>query len=324
MSESQRGAALRRAAAVKSLIQGEVLEVPDACVVIADASWPLDERSVEAAAAVGGSGLVVVPEPVDLVALLTQTCDLQQTKPDSRLCQLAPVVQAEDLFVRQASRGHRPGWVALPWHSANSLADLSRITTFERSVLIGAHGCGRPSTPRERLAFAEAISRHFTRTALPDAVCDVIGPFLSRIKEKHDRFSPEGRCIGLIATLRIEATPDIDDPSPSLRLLVILEANDLAQLPEDVECDQDRVDELVARGHDTAARQALDGTTIRARREGWDALAELWTRESVALAESTPGVDAVDVEVLSGDELSFTRLRNAPELDLAYLTSRVA
>ena len=52
------------------------------------------------------------------------------------------------------------------------------------------------------------------------------------------------------------------------------------------------------------------------------ALAELWLQPAVELAETTPDVDSIDVLVLNGDELSFARARNAPELDLAYLSTR--
>jgi hypothetical protein len=317
-------AAFERAARVKSFIQGEVFDLPDTCVVLADASWPLDELSRQVALQEGGEGLVVVPEPVDRVALLTQTCDLQETSPDARLCQVAPIVDTGETFAHQAARGRLPGWVALPWHSPTSIADLSRITTLERSVLVDAATVGRPRNPGERLHFAESVSRHFTRAALPDPVCIVLRPFLQRLKDKHDKASSEGRCIALVANLRVEASPDFDDAAPSLTLLVVLEAPDLPPLPDGAELVDDRIDALVARGPSAAAGQALDTTDPVARREAWTALAELWVADSVDLAGDTPGVDSIEVEVLSGDELTFTRLRNAPELDLAYLTTRAA
>ena len=46
-------AALQRAAAVSSLIQGEVLGVADACVVLAEAATPLSPESARVAAAEG-------------------------------------------------------------------------------------------------------------------------------------------------------------------------------------------------------------------------------------------------------------------------------
>jgi hypothetical protein len=144
------------------------------------------------------------------------------------------------------------------------------------------------------------------------------------MKKKHDKESPEGQCITLVANLRVEATPNLDDPTPSLRLLVILEAADLPPLSHGVELHQTRIDRLVGEGAEKAATEALGAADPVSTREAWTALAELWIQDATRLIDNIPGVDHLDVEVLSGDDLSFTRMRNAPELDLAHLTTRAA
>lgn len=55
--------ALRRAEGVKSFIQGEVLDLRDLCVVLADSEWPLSDLSAAAAEQFSGQGVIVVPEP---------------------------------------------------------------------------------------------------------------------------------------------------------------------------------------------------------------------------------------------------------------------
>ena len=207
MTDANFAAAYARASQVRDYIQGEVFDLPDVCVVLAAAAWPLDELSRNVSTDAGGEALVVVPEPVDRIALITQTCDLQVTDTEARLCQVTPVVDRGDAFAREAARGRRPGWAAVPWHSPSSVADLSRITTVERSVLIEAPAVGRPRTASERLHFAETVSRHFTRAALPDPIVDVLRPVLERMKDKHDKQSPEGQCIALVASLRVEVDP---------------------------------------------------------------------------------------------------------------------
>jgi hypothetical protein len=318
--------AFDRAADVAGRLQGEVLVVRDACVVVADAAWPMDQRSEAEAAAVGRTGLVVVPHPTDLVVLLTQTCDLQQTHAQATLCQVALVVEGvEEAFAHQVARGRHPGWVSLPWHDPLSVGDLSRITTLQRSVIVGSEGRGRPRNPSERLCFAEAVSRHLTRIAFPDAVSRVLAPVLERMRERHDRHSPEGQCIAKVTTLRLEAAPDLDADVPDLTVLAILDAGELPSLPPHVAIRQGEVDALVARGKEAAARAVLDAVDARTRREAWQALAELWLRPAVAAAGvDNSGVGNLDVEVLNGDEFSFARSRNAPELDLAYLSTRAA
>lgn len=306
-------------------MQGEVLAIPDACVVVADAAWPLDDLSSEASSEVGRTGLVVVPHPTECVVVLTQTCDLQRTNEDAYLCQVAPVVSVDAGFAREVARGYRPGWVSLPWHDPLSVADLSRISTLERSVIIATDSLGRPRTPGDRFAFAESVSRHLTRIALPETVVRVLAPVLSRIKERHDRQTSEGQCIARVASIRLEATPDMDADLPDLLLLVVLEADDLPQLPGGVDLRNDQIDALVEAGYEEAARAALRDWDPQVCREGWQALAELWLRPAIEAAEvSGSGVGDVDVELLNGEELSFARSRNAPELDFAYLTTRAA
>jgi hypothetical protein len=107
-------------------------------------------------------------------------------------------------------------------------------------------------------------------------------------------------------------------------LLVVLETPDLPHLPGGADLDQAHIDNLVLRGHAEAAKVAINATDPIVRREGWTALVELWAKDAVTRASTTPGVDGLDTEVLFGDELSFTRARNAPELYLAYLTTRAA
>ena len=209
--------ALQSAAVVARLIQGEVLGAADACVVLAEASAPLSAEAVEVAANEGvGSGLIIVPHAVDDVVLLTHTCDLQRTTPEEHRCLLAPMIHMSEQFAYEALRGRRPGFAALPWIGPTAVADLSRVTTAERSVLVGAPSKGAPRSPEERLHFAETIGRYLARPALPDAVNDVLAPFVRRIAEKHDKQSPEGRCAHKAAELRIEATPDFDHRAPAL------------------------------------------------------------------------------------------------------------
>jgi hypothetical protein len=98
---------------VASFVQGEVLEVPDVCVVVVDPAWPLDDSAAAMATSEDGD-LAVVPTSSESVVLLTQTYDLQRTTPEPRFCQVASVTDGGPAFARQVHRGHRPGWVDLP------------------------------------------------------------------------------------------------------------------------------------------------------------------------------------------------------------------
>jgi hypothetical protein len=80
--------------------------------------------------------------------------------PESRFCQVSPVTDGSPVFARQVHRGHWPGWVDLPWHWPTSVADLSQITTVERSVLVGVASRGRPGTPAERAHLLPSRPQH--------------------------------------------------------------------------------------------------------------------------------------------------------------------
>lgn len=325
IQEVEDGDALGRAAAVAAFIQGEILAVADACVVVGDAASPLSEE-VRVAAEDSGTtaGLVIAPQVVDDIVLLTQTCDLQQTTAQERLCLVAPVVRVEPQIARQALRGRRPRFVAVPWLDEQSVADLSLITTVERSVLVGAESRGRPESSEERLRFADAVARYLTRPALPNGVVEVLAPFLVRIKDKHDKSSEEGRCLDKVAEFRVEAVPDIDAESPALTVLAVIEEADLPSLPSGADLNDDRVDALVQRGVSCAAKAALETSDPVRKREAWMALAELWMQPAMHKAAQTDHVGSVDSTVLNGEELSYARSRNAPVLDLQYLSNRPA
>lgn len=57
------------------------------------------------------------------------------------------------------------------------------------------------------------MARYITRPALPNHINDVLVPFLERVKEKHDKQSPEGHCFDKVAEFRLEAAPNIDHPA---------------------------------------------------------------------------------------------------------------
>lgn len=317
--------ALLRAASVSSLLQGEVMGAVDACVVLAEASAPLSAEAADIVASEGtDTGLIVVPHAVDDVVLLTQTCDLQFTTAGEHRCLVAPVMHVSEQVAHEALRGRRPGLAGLPWVDSTAVADLSRITTVERSVLVGTVSRGRPRTPVERFHFAETIGRYLMRPALPDPVNVVLSPFVKRIAEKHDRESAEGRCAHKVSELRVEATPDIDDPQPGLNVLMILDEDELPRLPERAQVDDHRIDTLINAGCTLVADAVEKAGDPITKREAWMALAECWIKPAADLVPSIDGVGSVEITVMNGEELSYARSLSAPILDLRYLTTRAA
>jgi hypothetical protein len=316
--------ALLRASGVSNFIQGEVLAAEDACVTLADASAPLSDEASRIAAEEGSVGLIVVPTAVDNVVLLTQTCDLQATTEDEFTCLVAPVFNYTQQFAYEAWRGRRPGFAGLPWVSDTAAADLSRVTSVERSVLIGVESLGHPRNLQERIHFAETVGRYLMRPALPNKVSLVLKPFVTRISERHDRNSAEGYCINNVAEFRVEATPDIDHDDPALNVLMLIDESELPSLGRGEDVDNARIDALASLGNVKAAEAVIAATTAVRKREAWTALAECWILPSVARVPAVDGVAGVEITVLNGEELSYARSLNAPRLDLQYLSTRAA
>jgi len=214
--------------------------------------------------------------------------------------------------------------VGLPWRSDGAVADLSLITTIERSLLVDAPRRARPRTPRERLHFANAVSRYLTRPALPDHVNMVLKPFLERISKRYDKNSAEGRCLHKVAEFRLEASPDLDAQAPALTVLALIDEADLPTLPPDAELDNASIDTIAGQGIPVAAEQALGEQDPLRKREAWTALCELWIQPALEKAREAANVGSVEMAVLNGEELSYARSINAPPLDLRYLSTRPA
>lgn len=317
---------LERASIVRGLIQGEVLPLPDACVVLANAAAPLSPAAAAAARESGVSeGPVYVPQDgVESVVLLTQTCDLQETTASEHLCLVAPVIQVTETAAYEALRGRRPPWVGLPWVDSTSVGDLTRITAVERSLVAGLRSLGRPRGPQERQHLGDMIGRFLSRSALPDDVNMALKPLAALIQKRHDKNSPEGHCWNIVDELRVEATPDLDADEMALTVLVVLPEIELPLMPSGAQLDHDRIDDLISAGAGAASRAVQEASDVVAKREAWTALAECWVAVTQDAAGRVAGIETVDIEVLSAEELSYARSRNAPLLDLRYLTTRAA
>ena len=325
MSDLGIGAALERANAVAQFIQGEILAVQDACVVIADAAHPLCQSSVDCADREAVSeGIIAVPQDnVEQVVVISQTCDLQETTADEYRCLVAPVVVVGPAVAEDALRGRRPNYAALPWLDGESVADLTLVTTVERSVLIGARSIARPVTPHDRTHFATCLARSLARPALPNHIGVLLGPFAARIRERYDRNSDEGQCLQQVLSVRLQAKPDLDAPTPALTLLVVIETRELPPILTDREVSHERIDQLKQAGIQAAARAVTAaGDDPIVKREAWTALAELWLAPCVAALSGEPLVGSLEAEVLSGTELDYERSIEAPELDVHYLSTR--
>lgn len=307
------------------LRQGDVLELSIAeTVLIADLERPLSGAAIEERAA-GGAGIQIVPVAAPRVVLLTQTCDLQRTGTGQLFAVVAVVEERSPTDASRAWRGNLPRLAGLPWLSPTSVADLSNVTTIERSLLIGARRIATPDV-HHRAQFSEILGRFYHRPAIPDQVIDALEPLQAKAKDKHDSpMSAAGRRFNDLYEIRILLEPDADDPCPDVTLLFLLEQEDLPPLSRGVEVDEAAVDSLVLQRDIDSVSEAIEVIEGAVElRQLWWAWAEFWARKVRAKAATLKGVGEIDVEVWSISEINYERAAGAALLDLGYLSSRAS
>jgi len=87
------------------------------------------------------------------------------------------------------------------------VADLDRVMTVEKPVVIGwqrVEGC---RTDEERQALQGALTRKRGRFAFPDDFTQAAGGLLKRLQEKHGKETSEGRALRALREIRVAATP---------------------------------------------------------------------------------------------------------------------
>jgi hypothetical protein len=238
---------------------------------------------------------------------------------------VAVVEERDPTDASRAWRGNLPRLAGLPWLSPAAVADLSNVTTIERTLLIGARRIATPDADH-RAQFSEILGRFYHRPAIPDQVIKALEPLQAKVKDKHD--SPEsavGRRFNDLYEIRILLEPDIDDPCPDVTLLFLLEKTDLPPLPRDVDVDHAEVDTLVRRRDIDSVSRAIDVTESALEiRHLWWAWAELWASKVRARAATLEGVGEIAIEVWSTSEISYERAYAAVLLDLSYLSTRAS
>ena len=116
--------------------------------------------------------------------------------------------------VHRIERGHRPRYAIVTAVRARKLvADLDRAMTVEKSILATWTRTPGFSTDIEARQFAQALARKRARFAFPDDFNDLVKKLQSRIDDKHDRLSDEGRALRALREIRVTGSPSWDDLS---------------------------------------------------------------------------------------------------------------
>jgi hypothetical protein len=192
-------------------------------VHVADHSAPL---SVAAEQLEGEGAQAVVSEVAGLV-ILTQTCDVVRGCTERPHVEVAPLVRVSPEHLREVQRGRRPAHVTLPaLVEACLVADLDRVMTVEKSIVATwkrTAGCASDADAR---AFAQALARKRVRFAFPDDFTLFAKKLQTRLTEKHDKSSDEGRGLRGLRELRVHAAPSWEAPTIDLFFWFVRESQD--------------------------------------------------------------------------------------------------
>ncbi len=142
------------------------------------------------------------------LAVTSQTCDIVRDDPASPFIEVSPLINVSDPEYDQIAKKMRPRYAVVPALAKDRLvADLSRTMTVEKAVVVRWDRVPGWTEDGETRDFAEALARKRSRPAFPDDFVRLVGGLQARIKEKHNRNSPEGAALQSLREIRVQGTP---------------------------------------------------------------------------------------------------------------------
>jgi hypothetical protein len=183
--------------------QGDVALDGGWFVHVADGAAALTDVAAEA-----GEGTSIVQATAEGTVVLTQTCDLVRSCIARPFVEVAPLVEVTEETAHEIERGHRPNYAIVPsLRSRRLVADLDRVMTVEKSIVATwtrTPGCTSDDEIRK---FGSALARKRVRFAFPDDFNALVRKLQSRIEEKHDKLSDEGRALRALREIRVTGSP---------------------------------------------------------------------------------------------------------------------
>ncbi|CAN5283952.1 hypothetical protein BH20ACT13_BH20ACT13_23120 [soil metagenome] len=191
--------------------QGDAFRSEDLSpLVVADLSLPLTEPSLTAAqeqSADPSSNVALIWHDEDVLVVISQDCDVVETSAREPYVTVSPVIVLDAERAGLASDGYMPRLAPIPALGSDHFADLSRVLTVEKSMLLTATRIARLRDREEMKQFRGVVHRRFSRTAFPDGLNVVLDRFLERLRRRRKKDSTEGRAVDAITEIRVRAFP---------------------------------------------------------------------------------------------------------------------
>jgi hypothetical protein len=243
-----------------------------------------DAPLTEDAAAAAEDGVDNAEGTVFGFAVVTQTCDIVRDCGERPFVEVCPLVEVDEDKLHEIERGRRPNYAYLPGVSDRHLvADLDRVMTVEKPVVVRWERVAGCLDDNDSRCLSLALSRKRARIAFPDDFVAFAAPLMSRMSEKHDKGSDEGRALRALREIRIRAAPSWG--ADTIQLMFWFIRNE-------------------------------DQPTFE--KQGWDVLLRAW----LARVPATGRFANVDGVVLTLDDLTARDYVESDPLDLDHLSSR--
>jgi len=167
--------------------------------------------------AIQETGADLVEADVAGLVIVTQSCDIVRPCSERPYVEVCPLVEVTPDRMREIERGRRPAYAFLPLLAERGLvADLDRVMTVEKPVVLKWRRIPGWRTDAEARAFALALARKRVRFAFPDDFTALAKGLQSRLVDKHDKDSIEGRALRALREIRVQAAPSWEDSSVTL------------------------------------------------------------------------------------------------------------
>ncbi|MEM9571549.1 MAG: hypothetical protein AAF996_08785 [Pseudomonadota bacterium] len=173
--------------------------------------------------------------------IVSQTCDIVQMRGTLDVVQICPLVFRSQAAQKEIAKGRRPSLAIIENSPPGTYADLSRIMSVTKDLLVSWQRHSGFDDARSRLKFAAALERKFGRFAFPDDFNASMVDFQKRVWSKHDKKSDLGAIYRSIRQIRFRSAPDWTAERKEIAMIAILEE------PNEMTVDRDTIrQELVA------------------------------------------------------------------------------
>jgi hypothetical protein len=204
---------------------------------LADLSIPLTAASQHAAKSITETGgalsadLNALLDEVPGLVMLSQTCDIVRSCEQRPFIEVAPLALMDPEQLEAVRRLRRPAFVYVPAVADRGLVgDLDRIMTVEKSIVARWQRVPGWDTDDEARAFAEAISRKWTRFAFPDDFNNAT-ELRKRLTTRHEKNHAGGAHLRALREIRVRAAPSWDDEAVRLAFWFIRETEPEGHAP---------------------------------------------------------------------------------------------